>query len=533
VPAPPPPPGPEATQKQRSVKMTTLNWEKLPRGRLTHTLWSVPQLEAMLPDGRSELHIDSKRLEALFCSKELPASRALSRKPSIGEGARRPAAGLPSASRVMLLDPKRTQNVDIMIRQLKRPTRHAAGQSAAPASSSLFGRYEEIPAEELRDAILEANTTTGPFAVELHLTQGGADVAEAHEAEKQRVFAVAKQVLEITPTPEESEKLLAFDGDEADLSKPDRYLRMLATIPRLEQRVRCVLFKLRFDDAIESAQDELAQLREATDAVASSARLAALMHAVLSVGNELNAGTMKGNAVGFRLSSLVRFCELRSNKDAKVTLLHYVVETLIENGAEVLLDVRAELGPVEAASRVSLSQLQALFKEWTDDLDKVDREIVTAEQNRTELADETRYAESLTFFYNQASELHEELKADLEQLERSAARLVRLFGEDPAETEPQSILGTLSVFLRKLEKAYDEVRRRREKEGHSGKTPSRRSVRGGSATPHHEALPSPTSPENGSASRRQAGGRSRESLSLVSAIDSIAYERPTTQRGVR
>jgi len=127
----------------------------------------------------------------------------------------------------------------------------------------------------------------------------------------------------------------------------------------------------------------------------------------------------------------------------------------------------------------------------------------------------------------------QELKADLEQLERSAARLVRLFGEDPAETEPQSILGTLSVFLRKLEKAYDEVRRRREKEGHSGKTPSRRSVRGGSATPHHEALPSPTSPENGSASRRQAGGRSRESLSLVSAIDSIAYERPTTQRGVR
>jgi hypothetical protein len=138
----------------------------------------------------------------------------------------------------------------------------------------------------------------------------------------------------------QAEKLLAFDGDERELAKPDRYLRMLARIPRLEHRVRCLLFKLRFDDAYESAQSDLRQLREATEAAIGCKQLHALLQAVLEVGNELNAGTQKGNAAGFRLNSLVRFCELRSVKDSKVTLVHYVVETLIDNHAEALLDVR-------------------------------------------------------------------------------------------------------------------------------------------------------------------------------------------------
>jgi hypothetical protein len=225
---------------------------------------------------------------------------------------------------------------------------------------------------------------------------------------------------------------------------------MLATIPRLEQRVRCVLFKMRYDDAIEAAQSDLRALREATEATIGCTRLHALLQAVLEVGNELNAGTAKGGASGFKLSSLLKFCELRSAQDAKVTLVHYVAETLLENDADHLLDVRrtrgqgqhtarapsssgdlpvarsracapappdrapplrpqvrSELGPIDAAQKLGLSDLQARSNEWMDDLEKVDREILTAEQNRVDVPDEARYSESLTFFYNTASELHE------------------------------------------------------------------------------------------------------------------------------
>ena len=53
-----------------------------------------------------------------------------------------------------------------------------------------------------------------------------------------------------------------------------------------------------------------------------------LLQVVLDVGNALNAGTGKGNAVGFKLGALLKLSELKSSDkgDKKTTLLHFVVE---------------------------------------------------------------------------------------------------------------------------------------------------------------------------------------------------------------
>jgi len=53
--------------------------------------------------------------------------------------------------------------------------------------------------------------------------------------------------------------------------------------------------------------------------------LHALLQIVLDIGNALNAGTSKGNAVGFKLSTLLKLAELKA-ADKKTTLLHYVVD---------------------------------------------------------------------------------------------------------------------------------------------------------------------------------------------------------------
>ena len=48
----------------------------------------------------------------------------------------------------------------------------------------------------------------------------------------------------------------------------------------------------------------------------------ALLQVVLSIGNALNGGTAKGNAPGFKLSTLLKLAELKA-ADKKTTLLHY------------------------------------------------------------------------------------------------------------------------------------------------------------------------------------------------------------------
>ena len=55
------------------------------------------------------------------------------------------------------------------------------------------------------------------------------------------------------------------------------------------------------------------------------------------MGNALNAGTGKGNAVGFKLSALLKLSELKSSDktDKKTTLLHFVVEVVRSNAPQI------------------------------------------------------------------------------------------------------------------------------------------------------------------------------------------------------
>ena len=55
------------------------------------------------------------------------------------------------------------------------------------------------------------------------------------------------------------------------------------------------------------------------------------------MGNTLNAGTGKGNAVGFKLSALLKLSDLKSTDkgDKKSTLLHFVVEVVRSNAPRI------------------------------------------------------------------------------------------------------------------------------------------------------------------------------------------------------
>lgn len=65
---------------------------------------------------------------------------------------------------------------------------------------------------------------------------------------------------------------------------------------------------------------------EASREVARSRRLRKLLELVLAFGNYMNKGA-RGNAWGFRLSSLNRLVDTKSSSMKGITLLHYIVDT--------------------------------------------------------------------------------------------------------------------------------------------------------------------------------------------------------------
>lgn len=64
---------------------------------------------------------------------------------------------------------------------------------------------------------------------------------------------------------------------------------------------------------------------EASREVARSRRLKKLLEIVLALGNYMNKGA-RGNAFGFRLSSLNRLADTKSSSVRGTTLLHYIVD---------------------------------------------------------------------------------------------------------------------------------------------------------------------------------------------------------------
>jgi diaphanous 1 len=81
--------------------------------------------------------------------------------------------------------------------------------------------------------------------------------------------------------------------------------KMMA-VPRLSERLNCMVYRRKLEMDLEELRAELSILRAATDEMRQSERFKRVLEAVLAVGNALNASTYRGNARGFQLEALVK-----------------------------------------------------------------------------------------------------------------------------------------------------------------------------------------------------------------------------------
>lgn len=145
------------------------------------------------------------------------------------------------------------------------------------AFNMLLGKLRR-PAEELLEATLALNEQViGGTAVE--------------------------QILKNLPDEDTLEAVAAFDGDPAGLSKTDRFLWCVSSVPQLETRFRLWAYMITFIDEYEYRVAELEAVEHAVHVLATDPRLRVLLARVLGYGNYLNQGHRTGEAKGFRLAA--------------------------------------------------------------------------------------------------------------------------------------------------------------------------------------------------------------------------------------
>lgn len=293
------------------------------------------------------------------------------------------------------------------------------------------------------------------------------------------------RIKEMLPSDTEAKALKAAttgpQGSEG-LHDSEKCLLQLSTIKDVRARVGSMIFLLSAESACNSLLQALGLLASASSAALQSEGLKIVLVAILAIGNALNQGTYKGDARGFRLSSLSKLPSTRST-DGSSNLLDYLLIVLTarrEGGdasAALALALPESLASLGQAKQLLLSELlrdaQGLARDCQLSGKTVDAAL--AEMGAQEEGSPEVQAAAGLRELQRAAELKQELLSQAAAgAKESCEALASYFGEG-CESVSQCV-GTLAEFLENFDKAKQKQekidlceQRKRERETNASK----------------------------------------------------------------
>ncbi len=136
---------------------------------------------------------------------------------------------------------------------------------------------------------------------------------------------MCEMLLPIIPTESEISQVYAFDGDLETLSTADKFVLLFASAPGYDLRINAILFKLNYRDEAVDILKKIEAFYNSFEFVLSNKAFHTWLELFLAFGNYLNGTTNRGGAYGYKLDTLVKVNEFKTN-DNKKTLLYYVME---------------------------------------------------------------------------------------------------------------------------------------------------------------------------------------------------------------
>uniref|UniRef100_A0A2S2PDJ4 Disheveled-associated activator of morphogenesis 2 n=1 Tax=Schizaphis graminum TaxID=13262 RepID=A0A2S2PDJ4_SCHGA len=414
----PPPPGclPQLVVRQRSVEipkpsapLKSFNWAKLPETKVAGTVW------ADIDEGKMYSSIDLEAVDKLFCAYQ--NQKQTNGMTAVNEGSSEDLrkTGNNKSKVLSVIDGRRAQNCTILLSKLK------------------------MSDEEIARVIMDMDSK---------------DILP---------LDMVEQLLKFTPGPDEAALLEEHSFDLDSLARADRFLYEISKIAHYDQRLRSLVYKKKFITWTGEVEGRTKIVMEASREVARSRRLRKLLELVLALGNYMNKGA-RGNAWGFRLSSLNRLTDTKSSSVRGITLLHYIVDMADKKFKDILL-LEEDLPHVRGASKVSLAELEKDMSQLRNNLKEVEREIEFQRVQPAVPGD--MFLPVMKEFLTTATCKFSELEDLFQDMKTRFDRAVRLFGEDNSTIQPDDFFAIFDSFLTALYEARQDnstVKKRREEE---------------------------------------------------------------------
>ncbi|ESQ43002.1 hypothetical protein EUTSA_v10012631mg [Eutrema salsugineum] len=282
-PKPPPPPGPKGPRPPPPMSLgpkaprpssgpAKSSDDDAPKTKLKPFFWDKvqanPEHSMVWNDIRSgSFQFNEEMIESLF------GYAAADKNKNDKKG----SSGQNTPQFVQILEPKKGQNLSILLRALNATT------------------------EEVCDALREGNELPVEFI---------------------------QTLLKMAPTPEEELKLRLYCGEIAQLGSAERFLKAVVDIPFAFKRLEALLFMCTLYEEMAFVKESFQTLEVACKELRGSRLFLKLLEAVLKTGNRMNDGTFRGGAQAFKLDTLLKLADVKGT-DGKTTLLHFVVQEII------------------------------------------------------------------------------------------------------------------------------------------------------------------------------------------------------------
>ncbi|ODM93937.1 Disheveled-associated activator of morphogenesis 1 [Orchesella cincta] len=297
-----------------SAPLKSFNWSKLPETKLNGTVWSE------LDESVVYSTLDLKEIDRLFSAYQ--KNTEVQATESVTDSLKKPPP-VQSKRLISVIDGRRAQNCTILLSKLK------------------------MSDEEICNAILSM------------------DVSDNLPLD------MIEQLLKFTPSTEEV-ALLEEQNEDVMLARADSFLLKISKITHYEERLRVLQYKKRFVHIVEETNGRMKTVVEACREVTRSRKLRKMLEVILALGNYMNRGS-RGNASGFRLPSLTRISDTKSNQRNQNLMNYLAVQ--VESHWNELSDLETELSHVRGAAKVSLNELEKDMGYLRSGLECVNREV--------------------------------------------------------------------------------------------------------------------------------------------------------------
>ncbi|XP_072222210.1 disheveled-associated activator of morphogenesis 1-like [Leuresthes tenuis] len=253
-----------------------------------------------------------------------------------------------------------------------------------------------------------------------------------------------EQLLKFVPEKSDIELLEEHKHELDRMAKADRFLYDMSRIDHYQQRLRTLHFKKKFADRVSDVKPKIEALTQASREMVRSKALRQLLEVVLAFGNYMNKG-QRGNAFGFRVSSLNKMADTKSSTDRNVTLLHYMI-TVLERKFPAVLSFSEELQSVPEASKVNMTELEKDISSLSSGLKSIKAELQYQQAQSSQPAVD-RFIPVVSQFIAVASFSFSDVEESLREAKELFAKALRHFGECTSNLQPDEFFGIFSTFL--------------------------------------------------------------------------------------